>query len=269
MEEPICAKDYSMIQLREWLRQLKLPTSGCKATLALRKVKCLEVIAMHRGVCPIVCTGLLDDGAESVSEELKDAFGTKQSKLVLRRKFEMRKWQQTESFNEYYNDKVMLANPLKLEEEELVEYIIDGIMDEQLLVQGYLQCYTSKTQLLQAFSKVRQRKVVVKSSNTTVTKSADVRCYNCNSLGHYASECRKPIREKGACYGCGSKEHRVSECPDRKKEAFLESNTFEENMIICQNKDQKLKELRNSLEKKENGFYEMRSGVVYRKKENG
>ncbi|XP_036332219.1 obscurin [Rhagoletis pomonella] len=152
---------------------------------------------------------LLESFVQLVTE-LKEVFGTKHSKLSLRRKFEMRKWQQKESFNEYYNDKVMLANLLKLEEEELVEYIIDGIADEQLRIQGYLQCYSNKVQLLQAYSKVKQKIAVVKSSAISVTKNADVRCYNCNLLGHYASECQKPAREKGACYACGSKAHRVN-----------------------------------------------------------
>ncbi|XP_067620153.1 uncharacterized protein [Eurosta solidaginis] len=150
-------------------------------------------------------------------EELKVMFGTTYSKLILRKKFEKRKWKQTESFAEYYNDKIMLANPLNLEEEELIEYLIDGIMDEQLRIQAYLQCYNCKAQLLQAFSKVKQREVVGKFFNSTSTSKANIRCYNCNSMGHYASECRKPKIEKGACYDCGSKAHRINECPDRNK----------------------------------------------------
>ncbi|XP_026846027.1 zinc finger CCHC domain-containing protein 13-like [Drosophila persimilis] len=43
-----------------------------------------------------------------------------------------------------------------------------------------------------------------------------IRCYNCNSLGHVAGECRKPKRERGACYGCGSMSHQVSHCDEKK-----------------------------------------------------
>ncbi|XP_041449952.1 zinc finger CCHC domain-containing protein 13-like [Drosophila obscura] len=46
--------------------------------------------------------------------------------------------------------------------------------------------------------------------------SSLVRCYNCNSLGHMAVDCRKPKRERGACYGCGSMNHQIAHCGERK-----------------------------------------------------
>lgn len=39
------------------------------------------------------------------------------------------------------------------------------------------------------------------------------RCYNCNSVGHYASKCPKPARVKGSCFNCGSMEHIQRHCP--------------------------------------------------------
>jgi len=49
----------------------------------------------------------------------------------------------------------------------------------------------------------------------------------------------------------------------------VETNTFEENLIICQSKDKKIKEIKVLLEKSEHRLYEMRNGVVYRKKQDG
>lgn len=46
----------------------------------------------------------------------------------------------------------------------------------------------------------------------------------------------------------------------------IEDNSFEFNLSICQNKDPKINLIRNDLEKQENSMYEMRNGVVFRKK---
>lgn len=42
-----------------------------------------------------------------------------------------------------------------------------------------------------------------------------IRCYNCNSLGHYQSTCPIDKRPKGACYTCLKSGHISRECPTR------------------------------------------------------
>lgn len=49
---------------------------------------------------------------------------------------------------------------------------------------------------------------------------------------------------------------------------IVEDNTFESNLIICQNRDQKIKDLRQKLEKQEDKLFEMRNGLIYRKRNN-
>uniref|UniRef100_A0A0K8U9C0 RNA-directed DNA polymerase n=1 Tax=Bactrocera latifrons TaxID=174628 RepID=A0A0K8U9C0_BACLA len=46
----------------------------------------------------------------------------------------------------------------------------------------------------------------------------------------------------------------------------VETNTFEENLIICQGRDENLKKCKKLLEEKEHKLFEMRNGVLYRKK---
>lgn len=46
----------------------------------------------------------------------------------------------------------------------------------------------------------------------------------------------------------------------------LEENTFEQNLSICQYRDEHINKIRSQLEKQENGLYEMRNGLVYRKR---
>lgn len=40
----------------------------------------------------------------------------------------------------------------------------------------------------------------------------DIRCFNCNSYGHYSSSCPKPKRQRGSCYKCGQMDHTFKEC---------------------------------------------------------
>ena len=157
----------------------------------------------------------LHEDLNKLLDELIELFGDKENKLSIRRKFEYRKWQYNEDFITYYNDKVVLAERLRIPEDELIEYVIEGIPDNNLKIHANLQCFQSKSQFLLAFSKI-SLKGREQTYNKGVKRESGVRCYNCNCLGHYASECQKPKREVGACYGCGSLNHLVAVCPDRK-----------------------------------------------------
>ncbi|GBP03953.1 hypothetical protein EVAR_91088_1 [Eumeta japonica] len=45
----------------------------------------------------------------------------------------------------------------------------------------------------------------------------------------------------------------------------IESNSFEENLVICQNRDPKLVKLKEELQGKQSKMFEMRNGILYRK----
>lgn len=47
----------------------------------------------------------------------------------------------------------------------------------------------------------------------------------------------------------------------------IDSNSFEESLIICQNKDKNIIKIREKLQNVEDKHYEMRNGVMYRKKD--
>lgn len=47
---------------------------------------------------------------------------------------------------------------------------------------------------------------------------------------------------------------------------IVEDNTFEHNLAICQSQDIKIKELTARLEREQDGLFEMRDGLIYRKK---
>ncbi|XP_030382462.1 uncharacterized protein LOC115629977 isoform X2 [Scaptodrosophila lebanonensis] len=123
-------------------------------------------------------------------ELMLTTFSVKENKMALRRKFETRKWK------------------------------TEGIPDEQLRRQAQMQGFAQASQVLHAFKTIklsgnkpeRWIKTAEQKSGTMA-----VRCFNCNSLGHFASECLKTKRERGACYGCGSMDHQISHCTENKR----------------------------------------------------
>ncbi|XP_073818120.1 uncharacterized protein [Musca autumnalis] len=149
-------------------------------------------------------------------------FGSNESKLELRKKFERRVWKTDENFTDYCNDKIKLASKLKLEEDELLEYVVEGIPNIQLRRQTVMQQYKSVTDLCKALAAITLPRVSDAGRAAPAAK-LDVRCYNCNSEGHYAADCSKPRRQPGTCYACGGDDHTVARCEKNKKKNAMEN----------------------------------------------
>ena len=90
-----------------------------------------------------------------------------------------------------------MANRIAIEEEELINFLVDGISDPLLRNQARMQCFKSPSALLITFEKISQRpdskkNVAVNSQpkNKTYssagedTRTKTVRCFNCNQEGH-------------------------------------------------------------------------------------
>ncbi|XP_076398062.1 uncharacterized protein LOC143266361 [Megachile rotundata] len=151
------------------------------------------------------------------------------NRLVARRRFEERTWHRGETFADYLHEKVILANRISLNEEELIDYVIDGIPDPVLQDQARLQRFKTNADLLEAFGNITLRP---KATNTTgkggesASKSrsdgaayaatAGRRCINCGDQGHLTSEC--PSQGKGRkCFQCNEFGHISRECPTKKE----------------------------------------------------
>jgi len=78
-----------------------------------------------------------------------------------------------------------------------------------------MQRFTNTNELLDAFKKIQ-----LEPENNVLINAADsstmVKCYNCNSKGHMANECRKPNRAAGACFVCAEMGHVSINCTKRK-----------------------------------------------------
>ncbi|XP_033217934.1 uncharacterized protein LOC117173458 isoform X3 [Belonocnema kinseyi] len=75
------------------------------------------------------------------------------NKLERRRLFEERKWKFNEAFCEYYHKKLILANQVPVDDEEVVDYILDGMPDLQLRTQARMRCLKTSSELLEGFNK--------------------------------------------------------------------------------------------------------------------
>lgn len=132
-------------------------------------------------------------------------FVSKESRLTMKRTFEGRMWSPTETFQQYLHEKTIMANRLSIEEEELLKNLIEGIPDSHLRSQARMQCFNNRQQLAEAFSKIELPKMKAVSNKVADSfpstsrrvaaavgqESKPIRCFNCNSLGHIATECRK------------------------------------------------------------------------------
>ncbi|GAB1869223.1 SAP domain-containing protein [Camponotus japonicus] len=84
-------------------------------------------------------------------------FDLRQSKLSLRKKFEERTWQADESFTSYFHDKTILANRVPITDDDVIDYVIDGIPDHNLQDQARIMQFESQSDLLESFKKLTLR----------------------------------------------------------------------------------------------------------------
>ena len=64
--------------------------------------------------------------------ELGTMFDNRPNRLTLKKKFEERCWKVNETFCDYFHEEFILAKAVPVAEDELVDYIIDGIQDTNM-----------------------------------------------------------------------------------------------------------------------------------------
>jgi len=164
--------------------------------------------------------------------KLKEMFYHQSSKIVTRKQFEQRVWRRDETFSSYYHDKIILANRIPIDDDETIEYVIEGIPDPALRDQARIQRLNTRESLLEAFEKIslrgrnhhggaysrnedkiKQHKADAKTEKDETTKTVK-RCHNCGLPTHVAIDC--PMKSKGKkCFECQEFGHIAAKCPKK------------------------------------------------------
>jgi len=164
-------------------------------------------------------------------------FNHRPNKLARKRDFERRIWKRGEAFSAYMHDKIILANRVPIEEDDIIDYIINGIMDPNLQDQARIQGFTTTASLLKAFEKITPQSKKQQDSDAVIKSFGEVRhrkgdggearyrksdggersrrrrCYNCGGQDHLSADC--PTKESVKCFGCGGRGHIAARCDKR------------------------------------------------------
>lgn len=165
---------------------------------------------------------------EALLHEMEQMFDLRPSKLSLRKEFEARVWKRDEPFSNYYHEKLILANRIPIAEDELLDYIIEGITNVQLQHQARLMNFRTRTDLLKAFEKISieqrrydygksrdQAKPAVTERMRAATLPRSSEQSKSQDRGHAAPRWKRPVSRR-SCFSCNSTEHLIKDCPVRK-----------------------------------------------------
>jgi len=81
-------------------------------------------------------------------------YDRRERRLTLRKEFENKMWQQGETFAEYFHKKLILANKVPIEEDEIIDYLVDGIPIKSIKHQALMQQFRDKETMLKAMENV-------------------------------------------------------------------------------------------------------------------
>jgi len=153
---------------------------------------------------------------------MQKMFDHRPGRLELRRKFEAREWRSGESFADYCHHKLILGNMIPISDDDIVDYVIDGIPAEPLQNQARMHSFDKIEDLMKAFEKIKlpawkqkprrdsfstaESKSHIRSEShpsgpSSASQKDDVekartstrrtsKCYQCEGTGHWARDCK-------------------------------------------------------------------------------
>ncbi|XP_073822039.1 uncharacterized protein [Musca autumnalis] len=143
----------------------------------------------------------------ALKEELCVEFHKEVGIKEILRQLGNRKWKKgQESLHRYALVMQELSKGAPITQAELVEFITEGMQDKSMAALVFLNVAT-----VVDFKKMipKYEKMVAERSQRQVKVTAvekvfpEVRCFNCQGIGHYSNVCKKPQRPMRACFKCG------------------------------------------------------------------
>lgn len=147
-----------------------------------------------------------------------------------------------------------MGNRIPIDNNDMLDYLIEGIPDRSLCNQARIHCFATKESLIDAFDKITLREQSSvnssKKNETSHKRSArggenagDVKgeansdkgkidrksCFNCGLAGHVSAAC--PTKELGPkCFHCNEHGHIATKCQKKKNETMKEACTVMYNL---------------------------------------
>lgn len=138
--------------------------------------------------------------------------------------------------------------------------MIDRIPVKAIKHQAMMQQFVNKESMLKAMQeislypeKINQKNVKSFSKDGVKTTGAskksegglesknELKCFNCNTMGHIAAKCQMPKREKGACFKCFQRGHKSKDCPAKESGVIntkdAENKKKDVNSVFEENED--------------------------------
>jgi len=134
------------------------------------------------------------------------------NRIIFWRCFEEQTWKKGESFHNYVYEKVILANPITVNDDEILGYIINDIPDMNLRDLTRVQSFTTRKEMLQAFEEIRLDDLWSQDQRPRSTTRVTAKCKSDKSFRNNKSE-KKVASDKKEnlsdkrCYNCGEKDH--------------------------------------------------------------
>lgn len=154
-----------------------------------------------------------------------------------------------DSLEEYFYDKVVLLNRCGIEGKKAVDCIIFGIDDRSVRLGAEAARFSTPDQLLPYLKSARN---IVSSNNVDrkrmrpndnrvdrnsvnkEVKERTIQCFNCSQIGHYKSQCPKPIIK---CDKCSRFGHSADKCNENKNSVGSSSNNSSKPVLLVAGTD--------------------------------
>lgn len=116
-----------------------------------------------------------------------------------------------------------IAKRAKVEEQEVIEFVIDGIRN--IVPNAHLLLPARTLAELKTLIQRYERKYLVsdvvattgRRQATKTVEDAKQKCYNCSRDGHIKPNCPYPLRPDGSCFRCWRMGHDHRSCPNPAK----------------------------------------------------